>query len=298
MTLTQLEIFNAVASTGSISAGAKRVHRVPSNLTTRIQQLEKELGVSLFIRESQRLRLSPAGHSFLHYSQRILALVEEARTAMMPDNPCGLLSLGALESTAAVRIPALLAEFNQRFARIQLDLSTGPSGEMVMGVLDGTLGAAFVDGPLDNPALEGIPAFDEEMVVIAPRQHATITEGKDVDGESIYAFRPNCAYRRHFERWFHESSAAPGKIHEIESYHSMLACVIAGAGLALMPRSMLESMPGSRQVSVWSLADKWKTVCTWLIWRRDAKTPQLEALISLLPTYSRIKYVTSSPATR
>ncbi|MDI5829843.1 LysR family transcriptional regulator, partial [Salmonella enterica subsp. enterica serovar Kentucky] len=41
------------------------VHRVPSNLTTRIRQLEADLGVSLFIRENQRLRLSPAGHNFL-----------------------------------------------------------------------------------------------------------------------------------------------------------------------------------------------------------------------------------------
>ncbi|MCS5948364.1 LysR family transcriptional regulator [Klebsiella pneumoniae subsp. pneumoniae] len=53
------------------------MHRVPSNLTTRIRQLEADLGVELFIRENQRLRLSPAGHSFLRYSQQILALVDE-----------------------------------------------------------------------------------------------------------------------------------------------------------------------------------------------------------------------------
>lgn len=40
------------------------MHRVPSNLTTRLRQLETELGVDLFIRENQRLRLSPAGHNF------------------------------------------------------------------------------------------------------------------------------------------------------------------------------------------------------------------------------------------
>lgn len=79
MDLTQLEMFNAVASTGSITRAAQKVHRVPSNLTTRIRQLEADLGVELFIRENQRLRLSPAGHSFLRYSQQILALVDEAR---------------------------------------------------------------------------------------------------------------------------------------------------------------------------------------------------------------------------
>lgn len=105
MDLTQLEMFNAVAETGSITRAAAKVHRVPSNLTTRIRQLEADLGVELFIRENQRLRLSPAGHNFLRYSQQILALVDEARMVVAGDEPQGLFSLGALESTVAVRIP-------------------------------------------------------------------------------------------------------------------------------------------------------------------------------------------------
>ena len=51
MDLVQLEIFKAVAEHGSISAAAQQIHRVPSNLTTRIKQLEEDLGVELFIRE-------------------------------------------------------------------------------------------------------------------------------------------------------------------------------------------------------------------------------------------------------
>lgn len=111
MDLTQLEMFNAVALTGSITQAAQKVHRVPSNLTTRIRQLEADLGVELFIRENQRLRLSPAGHNFLRYSKQILALVDEARMVVAGDEPQGLFSLGALESTAAVRIPESLARF-------------------------------------------------------------------------------------------------------------------------------------------------------------------------------------------
>lgn len=49
MDLTQLEMFNAVAEAGSITQAAAKVHRVPSNLTTRLRQLETELGVDLFI---------------------------------------------------------------------------------------------------------------------------------------------------------------------------------------------------------------------------------------------------------
>ncbi len=282
MDLTQLEMFNAVAATGSITQAAQKVHRVPSNLTTRIRQLEADLGVELFIRENQRLRLSPAGHSFLRYSQQILALVDEARMVVTGDEPQGLFSLGSLESTAAVRIPSALALYNQRYPKIHLALSTGPSGNMIDGVLEGTLSAAFIDGPLVHPGLEGLPVFPEEMMIVAPVGHAPITRASEVNGVNVYAFRANCSYRRHFESWFHADRATPGRIHEMESYHGMLACVIAGAGLALIPRSMLESMPGHQQVSAWPLAEEWRWLTTWLVWRRGAKTRQLEAFIALL----------------
>lgn len=287
MDLTQLEMFNAVAETGSITQAAAKVHRVPSNLTTRIRQLEADLGVELFIRENQRLRLSPAGHNFLRYSQQILALVDEARMVVAGDEPQGLFSLGALESTAAVRIPAVLARFNQRYPKIQFSLSTGPSGTMLEGVLEGKLNAAFVDGPITHPGLEGIPVYEEEMMIVAPHGHEPIHRACEVNGCNIYAFRANCSYRRHFESWFHTDNAMPGTIHEMESYHGMLACAIAGAGIALIPRTMLESMPGHHQVEAWPLAENWRWLTTWLVWRRGAKTRQLEAFIALLNTEKR-----------
>ena len=282
MDLVQLEIFKAVAEQGSISAAAQLIHRVPSNLTTRIKQLEQDLGVELFIREKSRLRLSPAGWSFLDYARRILDLVQEARLTVAGEEPQGPFSLGSLESTAAVRIPALLAAYNQQHVKVELDLSTGPSGTMIDGVLSGRLTAAFVDGPVLHPSLEGVPVFDEEMLIIAPLGHAPITRGRDVNGESIYAFRANCSYRHHFERWFSEDAAVPGKIHEMESYHGMLACVSAGAGLALMPRSMLESMPGCGTVSIWQLAQPFRFLQTWLIWRRGTVSRSLTHFVRLL----------------
>ena len=92
MDLVQLEIFKAVAEHGSISVAAQHIHRVPSNLTTRIKQLELDLGVDLFIREKSRLRLSPAGWSFLDYARRILDLVQDCLLYTSPSPRDGLLS--------------------------------------------------------------------------------------------------------------------------------------------------------------------------------------------------------------
>jgi len=275
-------MFKAVAEQGSISAAAQHIHRVPSNLTTRIKQLEEDLGVDLFIREKSRLRLSPAGWNFLEYTRRILDLVQEARSTVAGEDPQGTFALGSLESTAAVRIPAVLAAYNQRYPKVDLDLSTGPSGTMLEGVLSGRLVAAFNDRPGMHPTLEGMPVFEEEMVIIAPLNHAPVNRAQDVNGENIYAFRANCSYRHHFENWFVNDQAVPRKIHEMESYHGMLACVSAGAGLAMMPRTMLENMPGCSTVSAWPMSEDFRYLKTWLVWRRGTVSRSLSTFVNLL----------------
>jgi DNA-binding transcriptional LysR family regulator len=280
--LAQLQIFREVAEAGSINAAAQRLHRVPSNLTTRLKQLESELGADLFIREKMRLRLSATGRSFLDYATRILDLAEEARLSIAGTEPKGALVIGALESTAAVRIPAVLAAFHRRYPQVELDLSTGPSGDLLGRVLEGELAGAFVDGPVPHPDLEGVPVFREEMVLVSALRHPPILRAQDVNSANIYAFRSNCAYRRMFEKWFEDDAAAPGKIFELESYHGMLACVSAGAGLALLPASMLASMPSRRSVKSHKLRTMIGKVAIYLVWRRGLRSPSLMALLEML----------------
>lgn len=105
MNHSTLEIFIQVAETQSVTQAAKRLGRAQSNITTRIQQLEEELAVELFVRGNKKMVLSPAGVQFLSYARRILSLAEEAKQALHPTTPGGSLRLGAMEATAAAAYP-------------------------------------------------------------------------------------------------------------------------------------------------------------------------------------------------
>lgn len=282
MDLTQLEIFCAIAEQGSVSAAAEKLHRVPSNISTRLKQLEEELGCELFRREKLRLHITDSGRTFLAYSQRIMALSEEAKQSVSSQRPGGIFTLGAIESTAAVRLPPLIARYHQSWPQVGLDLSTGPSGDMIDGVLAGRYSAAFVDGPPKHPQLEGMPVFAEELVLIGALNHPPVSDASGISGSTIYAFRANCSYRRLFENWFARTDAVPGKIFEMESYHGILACVSAGAGLALIPSSMLESMPGRDSVNAWPLSEGTGQISIWLVWRKGVHSANLQAMKTLL----------------
>ncbi|MEN5014918.1 LysR family transcriptional regulator [Erwinia sp. Eh17-17] len=282
MDLTQLKMFCAVADSGSVVRAAEQLHRVPSNLTTRLRQLEEELGTDLFIREKQRLRLSPMGHNFLCYAQRILALSEEALNMAHGGKPAGNFALGSMESTAATRLPLLLAEFHQRYPVVNLALSTGTSAEIIEKVRIGTLGAALADGPVSGDELNSCVAFQEQMILISSREHAPIVTPDDAAGSTLFTFRPGCSYRTRFENWFREAGVQPGSVMEIQSYHAMLACVASGSGLAMLPEAVLAQMPGHERVRQHPLPPALRKTDTRLVWRRDAFTPNVEALKYLI----------------
>src|SRR5882757_8754013 len=174
MDLSDLRIFSAVVREGGVTRAAERLHRVQSNVTTRIRQLEEDLGVALFIREGKRLHLAPGGHVLLGYAERLLALADEARGAVQDAKPRGTFRLGAMESTAAVRLPGLLSEYHRRHPGVVLELRTGNPQVLASAILAGDLDAALVAEPIADEPFERALAFEEELVIIAAANHPPI----------------------------------------------------------------------------------------------------------------------------
>src|SRR5215468_2687892 len=174
MDLTDLHIFRSVVQAGGVTRAAERLNRVQSNVTTRVRQLESELGVELFIRNGKKLHLSPAGKLLLDYADRLLDLAEEAREAVHDAKPRGLLRLGTGESTAAMRLPVPMNEYLRRYPDVTLELRTGNTRELAGLVLTGELDAALLSEPVAEAPFEKIPIYEEAMVIVAGPGHPPI----------------------------------------------------------------------------------------------------------------------------
>ena len=281
MEFSQLRIFQAVAEEGSVTRAAERLHRVPSNLSTRLRQLEEQLGVELFLRERQRLQLSPAGKVLLDYANRLAALRDQAIAAVQGGEPAGDFVLGTMYSTAAIQLPPLLARYHQAYPAVNLQVQAAPSGELLERLLSHRLDAALMDGPPNLAGVDGVPLCEEQLVLITSPQHLPVLSARDVAGEAVFTFRQGCAYRTRLEAWYAHDHTPMGRVMEIESYQSMLACVIAGAGVALMSRSMLDSLPGREQVRAHPLPAPFDHAVTWLMWRQGMRGANLQAWIDL-----------------
>jgi DNA-binding transcriptional LysR family regulator len=286
MDLGDLKIFAAVAREGGITRAAERLHRVQSNVTTRVRQLEQELGVQLFVRSGKRLHLAPAGQVLLDYAERLLALAREAQDAVQDATPRGLFRVGAMESTAAVRLPAPLSEYHRRYPDVTLELRTGNPQQLATAILAGTLDAALAAEPLPDAPFEKVQVYEEELVIVASAGHPPIGPQGETP-RAIVAFEQGCPHRKRLEDWFARRGAIPERTVELSSYHAMLGCIVAGMGIALMPRSVLSTFPESRRLSVHALPKGLDRVQTVLFWRKGAGSSKIEALVEILGTTSR-----------
>jgi DNA-binding transcriptional LysR family regulator len=281
MELSDLQIFSAVVREGGVTRAAERLHRVQSNVTTRIRQLEEDLGVALFIREGKRLHLAPGGHVLLGYAERLLALADEARGAVQDARPRGTFRLGAMESTAAVRLPGLLSEYHRRHPGVVLELRTGNPQVLGSAILAGALDAALVAEPIADAPFEKTFAFDEELVIVAPAKHPPIGKKGNLP-RTIVVFEHGCPHRKRLEDWYASRHEMPERTIELASYHAMLGCVVAGMGISLIPKSVLTTFPESRRLSVHRLARTENHARTVLIWRKGAGSANVKALEEML----------------
>ena len=118
MDADDLRIVEAVARAGSMNRAAAQLNMVQSNVTSRIRLLEEELGVQLFVRHS-RVEASEAGLRLLSYGEQIRALFQQAITAVKEDGtPKGKLRIGMVDTTAGLRLPALIAQYAQDYPKV------------------------------------------------------------------------------------------------------------------------------------------------------------------------------------
>jgi DNA-binding transcriptional LysR family regulator len=284
MDASDLKLFEAVARLGGIGRAALELNTVQSNVTARVRSLEQELGVRLFERHARGVTLTAAGQRLLPYAIEVKDLLKRARRAAMDDGtPKGPLTIGTLETTAAMRLPRIIVRYAADYPAVDLTLRTGTSAELVERVLQHELDGAFVVGPVDHAALIQQTVFREELVVVT----APAIEGLQQIGRAgalkLLVLRVGCAYRQRLESVLAARGLVDVRILEFGSLDAIIGCVSAGIGITLLPRSVVADAARAGEVMLHELPPHDAMVDTLFIHRRDDDvTSTLSAFIRML----------------
>lgn len=265
-----LKVFEAVARLGGMNRAAAELNTVQSNVTGRIRQLEAALDIPLFDRHNRGVTLTAAGRRLLPYAERIGRLLADARRAAGDDgHPRGGLTVGALETTAAIRLSPVLASYATTYPQVDLVLRTGTTAELIDGVLARTLEGALVCGPVDHPALEAETMFHETLTLATAPSVRTADDLNRIPDLKIVVLRSGCSYRQRLEEILARRGIVGLRQLEFGTIDSIVGCVAAGLGVTLLPRSVLAAAAREGRIATHDLAGAEADVATLFIRCRD-----------------------------
>ncbi len=278
MDINLLKTFLAVAGTGSFSAAAQEIHCVQSNVTARIRRLEQHLGKAVFERGRGGARLTDFGSRLHAHAEDLVARFEAAeRDLLDAAGTSAPLKLGAMETTAAVRLPALLKSLKRKHPGAPLSLRTGPTAELLSLIWERKLDTAFVAAPVDEDRFRHKLAFHEDLMVVRSSESQS--------DQSLLAFRSGCSYRARGENWLASEGHSDTEIVEMGTLEGILGCVEAGMGFAVAPESAARKFHGISGLTLTPLPAPYGDVEVHLVWRIDHKPAQVHVtLCELLQT--------------
>lgn len=271
MDTSELRVFEAVARTGGMNRAAAELHTVQSNVTARVRALETELGTALFDRHSRGVTLTPAGQRLLPYARRAAWLLSDAARAVRDDGtPRGPLTIGSLETTAALRLSPLFARFMTACPEVDLAIRPGTTAELIESVLDRRLEGAFVCGPVAHPSLIEQPMFDEDLTILTAPGIASLETAVQGGIARIVVLRAGCSYRQKLEAILASRGVAVPRIMEFGTLEAIFGCVAAGLGITLLPRALIGPVWRAGRVACHALPPEESRVATVFVHRREA----------------------------
>ncbi|PMS23081.1 LysR family transcriptional regulator [Trinickia dabaoshanensis] len=253
MELQQLRYFVAVAEMEHVARAAERLHISQSPLSRQIRQLEDHLGLQLFERIKQRVRLTPAGRDFLEQARDLLSRAErvEERARQIGKGEACSVSVGYCEGIIHNgRLPAALRRFRAAHPRVNLKLAAMRSGEQIDALERSLIDIAFVYNlPQPTESLTSRLLTSEPFVLALADDHPLAAKDEvmpsDLDGMPWIALPKsiNPAARERFLAACAAAGFTPDIQFEVAQVSTTLGLVSAGLGAAVMQSSMRRMSP-------------------------------------------------------
>jgi DNA-binding transcriptional LysR family regulator len=246
MELRHLRYFVAVAEEKNFTRAARRLCIAQPPLSRQMQQLEEELGITLFARGSRPLKLTEAGSFFYAHAQQILSKTAELKSMTQRVGQIErTLSIGFVASTLYGMLPKIIRRFRSQYSLVELNLHEMTTMEQIKALKDGAIDVGFGRIRHQDPNVRRIVLREERLMVAVPAGHP-LTQAeipvslKDLVSEKLIIFpkAPRPSFADQVLEAFRDRSLFPEKVLEVRELQIAIGLVAAGEGIAIVPDSL------------------------------------------------------------
>ena len=290
MEFRQLHYFLAIAEELSFSQAARRLHMAQPPLTRQIRQLEQELGVQLFERNSRRVELTEAGNVFALEARRILRQVEQSieLAQRVSRGEMGRLVIAFEGSSAYDAIPVSLKTYRQRFPDVQLVVLGMTTEQQVEALRNNQIQVGFVVPPLQSQTGDLVvePVLEKPLILALSEAHPLATQSKvkvrSLVNELFILGQRNsgCGWYDQVIALCHQAGFSPKVVQEVNEMQVLLGLVAANLGITIVSgaaRQFQRSGVVYRELQPASLA-----VALAIAWREGNSSSVLQAFLTIV----------------
>lgn len=238
----QLEHFRTVARTQHLGRASIELGVSQPALSRTIARLESEFGTPLFDRKGRSIILNRYGKALLVRVERALLELEDARRELTDlfNSESGTVTLAFLATFGTWLVPEIMSTFRAKHGSISFRLLQGPAPTLLSRLLAGDVDLCLASPQFDDPSVEWMPIYEEELFVLVPQGHA-LAGGKqvrlqDVAHESFISLKAGYGLRRVTDELCARAGFKPRISFEGEEVATLWGLVGAGLGIAIAPR--------------------------------------------------------------
>jgi DNA-binding transcriptional LysR family regulator len=168
--LNLLFTLHEVGRLGSVTAAARALGRTQPAISTRLRQLEKQLGVTLFERAGPLLRFSPVGRAVLEEVGLLVAQLGAVidRTRGIDAEPVGTVRVGALPTLCAYMLAPVAVRLTRAHPRAHVRMTPGLTASQLDALRGGEIDVLVSVGLIRDPALRVRALGEIDACLVAP----------------------------------------------------------------------------------------------------------------------------------
>jgi DNA-binding transcriptional LysR family regulator len=246
MELRHLRYFLAVAEELHFGRAAERLFIAQPPLSQQIRQLERELGVQLFVRNSRKVALTGAGQMLVGEARQVLACLDQAlqRTQRADRGEDGWLGLGFVASATHDVLPRLLHTFGARYPHVQLGLYEMTSAAQIEALRQGRIDVGLARPAIEDHAFVSETLVAESLLVALPEGHrlaalpAVPLAALADEGFIAYPRYPLPSFTDFLFRLCERAGFSPRVVQETGQMQTALSLIAADLGIALVPAAV------------------------------------------------------------
>ncbi|NMZ38707.1 LysR family transcriptional regulator [Pseudomonas proteolytica] len=283
--LITLQLFVAVYEEGTLTRAAARESIAVSAASKRLVDLEKMLGLTLFVRQAKGMSLTAAGETLLHHGRQMLFNVQKMGLELGEHSHGvrGYVRMLANLSAIIQFLPEDLRDFTALHPQLKTDLEERPSTGVVQGVLDGVADLGICSSDTDTKGLFSVTYRRDNLMVLMPMDHPLADREGLSFSETLGCDYVGLHVASSINMRTHAAAREAGKmlhlrIH-VPGFDAMCRMVQAHMGIGILPQKAYELFGRSLGLQAVPLTDEWAVRRLLLVVRDEAALSPVSRLL-------------------